>query len=701
MSVLGLHPLDAAILLGYVAVILWIGKRVGARTGDRGEFFLAGRRLGGFYQFFLNFGTSTNADQAVAVSREIYRQGIGGMWIQYLVLFITPFYWFQTLLFRRVRLTTIGDYFTERFQSRLLGGAFAIFILFVSIIGGGAGFMVAGKTFMAVTPKAEAEWTVDERERVLAFREFRELSDRLETGLVPTERSRWEELNERNKLGQLSSFASHTDPLVFYVTFALVVATYTMLGGFRAAAITDTIQGVLIVLFSVILIPIGLSRVGGFEGLHATVPDYMFNLFGSAALSDYGWYTILAMILANLVSIIAVATGMQTAGSARDEMTARLGMLGGMFFKRFIMMFWALAGLLAIGLYAGDLHDPDLIWGYMTRDLLGPGAIGLMMVGILAANMSTLDATSVSYSALFIHNLYEPLRPGRSEAHYLMVGRLVIPVTLAGGVVVAVLVDDLLELFRYLISIPAIFGASIWLGFVWRGLTRPAVIGQVAICVVIYAIIPNLFASMDWSRHDERFLQMTRARAVQVEEPALDVDVDAGRASRVGEPIVRVREIAPAAIFFDVVARENPADPASPRVGLGRFNAEIWVLSWLGIDFRGTPRSWLVALRFFFDALFPFVLLFLFSAVTAPVSAKALDRFFAKLHTAVQPTAALDAQALEAAYAAPGQFERDKLFPGSRWEVLRPTRIDYLGFGGSWVLVGVIVAGLWVMVNIR
>jgi hypothetical protein len=62
-----------------------------------------------------------------------------------------------------------------------------------------------------------------------------------------------------------------------------------------------------------------------------------------------------------------------------------------MFFKRFIMIFWALTGLLAIGLYAGRLHDPDLIWGYMTMDLLFPGAIGLMMAGILSAQMSTLS----------------------------------------------------------------------------------------------------------------------------------------------------------------------------------------------------------------------------------------------------------------------------------------------------------------------
>jgi len=96
-------------------------------------------------------------------------------------------------------------------------------------------------------------------------------------------------------------------------------------------------------------------------------------------------------------------------------MTARFGMIGGMFAKRIIMIFWALAGLLAIGIYAGALHDPDLIWGYMTRDLLFPGVIGLMLVGILAANMSSLDAGSVSYAALFIRNLYKPFAPDKSE----------------------------------------------------------------------------------------------------------------------------------------------------------------------------------------------------------------------------------------------------------------------------------------------
>jgi len=389
-------------------VLLWIGKRTARYNRSSEDFFLAGRKLSKVYQFFLNFGCSTNADQAVAVTREIYRQGIGGMWIQFLVLFLTPFYWFSTFFFRRVRLMTIGDYFTERFRSKFLGGAYAVFYLMMSFLGGGVGYLVAAKTLMAMTPKPESAYSITEKRSVDNYRDFRTLSAITGSDLSPEQTNRLSVLQELNKKGELSSFVSYVEPLWFYLIYALIVGFYTMMGGFRAAVITDTIQGVLIIIFSAILIPAGLIKAGGFSGLHSLVPDYLFELFGSPVMSEYAWYTILGMVLANLVSIIAVSTGMSTAGSAKNEMTARIGMITGMFTKRLLMIMWALAGLLAIALYAGQISDPDLIWGYMTQKLLFPGAVGLMLIGILAANMSTLDATSVSYSALFIRNLYEP-----------------------------------------------------------------------------------------------------------------------------------------------------------------------------------------------------------------------------------------------------------------------------------------------------
>jgi SSS family solute:Na+ symporter len=701
MTIWGLHILDVALIAVYLLVILWLGKRIGKRTKSTDDFYLAGRKLGKFYQFFLNFGCSTNADQAVAVSREIYRQGIGGMWIQFLVLFLTPFYWFTVMLFRRVRLTTIGDFFTERFRSPFLGASYAVFILLVSILGGGVGYMVAAKTMMAMTPKSLEQCTAEERVSIEDFNEYQALKSSLSRGLSQEERGRYEILREKEKQGQLKSFVSHTNPLVFYFIYAFIVGIYTMMGGFWAAAITDSLQGVLIVFFSLILIPVGLIRIGGFAGLHATVPDFMFELFGSVTLGEYAWYTILAMVLANLVSIIAVASGMQTAGSAKDENAARAGMISGMFFKRFIMLFWALAGLLAIGLYAGKLHDPDLIWGYMTRDLLFPGAVGLMLVGILAANMSSLDAGSVSYSALFIYNLYRPAFPKKSDQHYLFIGRIAVGVTLLGGILVALFVNNLLELFKYIISIPAIFGAPLWLGFLWRRLTKKAVIVQIFICIAIYVVIPNLFQALEWSRTHRSFLEETRPKVVTVQARALAEDVENGKALKIGEKIEKIHRIEPAGVFFERVTRRDPTNLLSQKIGLGRFHAEIWVLSWLGIDFTRFSKAQLVATRFFFDALFPFIILFLVSFITKPVPKEYLDRFFAKIHTPVQKTETGERRALEEAYRNPERFEKDKLFKGSGWEILKPGKRDFLGFGGSWLLVGFILLLLWLMTRLK
>ena len=702
MTIFGLHVLDFSIVLVFILIVLGLGWRASRKTKTTEDFYVAGRRLGKFYQFFLNLGTSTNADQAIIVSREVYRQGIGGMWIQYLVLFLTPFYWFTTAFFRRVRLVTIGDFFAERFKSRFLGAAFAVFTLFMAFLGNGVGYMVAAKTMMALTPKPVEKYTVQERQSVDLFHEYQALRAKAEkTELVPVEEARLTELGERQKKRELKAFISYTDSVTIYLVYTVIVAVYTMMGGFLAAAITDVIQGFLLTAFSLMLIPIALVRVGGFAGLHASVPDFMFRLFGSAATSEYAWYTILAMALANLVSIIAVASGMQTAGSAKNEMTARVGMIGGMFFKRFIMIFWALTGLLAIALYSGQLHDPDLIWGHMTMDLLFPGAIGLMMAGVLSAKMSSLAGSSVAYSALFIRNLYQPFVKPKSDRHLINVGRVAIGATLLGGVGVALFIGNLLDLFKYFISLPAIFGAAIWLGFLWRRVTKTAVIAQIFVCFTIYALVPNVFQSLEWARTREGFLRETRAQTVTITTQAMREDVEAGRAAKVGEVIRKERTNPPEGIFYEKVARRDATDPSSPRIGIGRFHAELWVLSWFTVDFSGFSKAQLSAVRFGFDALFPFLLLFLLSAVTRPIPKADLDRFFARVHTPVQPTPEEEERVLRHAVEHYEEVEKRKLRPGSNWEIMKPKLIDVIGFGGCWLLVGVMLFLLWLMVNIR
>jgi SSS family solute:Na+ symporter len=157
----------------------------------------------------------------------------------------------------------------------------------------------------------------------------------------------------------------------------------------------------------------------------------------------------------------------------------------------------------------------------------------------------------------------------------------------------------------------------------------------------------------------------------------------------------------PVGVFFERVVPIDPANPQAGKEGLGRFHAELWVLSWLGIDFAGWSKPQLVAARFYFDALFPFVALVVFSWFTRPEPRDALDRFFAKVHTPVQPTPEAEAAAIEAAFADPARFDADRVFKNRNWEILKPAPSDYLGFFGTWALVGVVLVLLWLMVTVR
>jgi hypothetical protein len=71
------------------------------------------------------------------------------------------------------------------------------------------------------------------------------------------------------------------------------------------------------------------------------------------------------------------------------------------------------------------------------------------------------------------------------------------------------------------------------------------------------------------------------------------------------------------------------------------------------------------------------------------------------VHTPIQPTAEADAAALAAAAEHPRQFDGDKVIRHPDWEILKPAPSDYVGFFGTWALVGVIILLLRVMVTAR
>jgi Na+/proline symporter len=695
----GITILDILVVLGYFLAIVYIGRRAKA-AASKGEedYFLAGRKLGKLYQAFLNFGNATEPQGAVSNASFVYKSGASQAWYSFQTVFINPYYWFMNVWFRRVRLLTMADLFVDRFNSRWLGVFYSMFQIGVAVLLIGFGSFTAYKITASLVNKPESAWTDGERRAVEGFRELRELerrqqADELPPGMGP----RLQALRELKARDQIYSDVSLLRPEVykwaFYILFVAVVAAYMVLGGMTAAAFAEALQGTLIIVFSIILIPTGLYALGGWDQLAARIPDKeMFNLFGG---EQTGW-GIFAITLVSLIQMNALSPNMNIIGSARDEMAARMGVLG-LYAKRVMIILWTFAGLIAIALFAGKdaLADPDTTWGALSERLLSPvpGLIGLMLAGVIAGVMSNLAAKSMAVSSLFVRNIYRIFRPGASEERGVFVARLTIVVVLVTGLLAATFMKDMMRIVQLVITVNVPFGVLIMVMFFWRRATLPAAWASVLLSVLLNIAFP---LAAPW------IPAMTGSQSLALRVPASPGEDAAA-------PGVKL-----APVFWEAVIHKDAADlsspldgagrfnMSSPLVGEGRFNMECYMVHKTGlIDVtRLTPR-WRENIRYFVDALFPFIVLVLVSLVTRNRRPEQVDFFYGKMKTPVGATPELEAQAIEETRKNPRRFDHVKLLgPKSSWEFTKWDRMDTIGFLACSAGSGALILVFWFVLKL-
>ena len=693
MHFLGLHWIDGLIIIGYIIAVLGIGHRLSHGVQGQGDFFLGGRSLGKWFQFFLSFGSMADPGQATTTSSSVYRQGAGGAWLALITLFLTPYYWFLNVWFRRVRLTTTAEMFADRFGKRFLGSLYASTTIIIIIVGIAGGNVVALKTLQPLMVKAPADYTQVEAKKVADYHEFTGLRQQRTAGALPAgQTERYDVLKSYYDRGELQPYVTYLHPLTFYLVSTGLVAVFVMLGGLKASAMVDAVQAILVILISVIMIPFGLAKLGGTAGLHEKVPEVMFNLFGGGAMSEYTWYSIGSLLLVQFLGISSSTANMTVAGSAKDEFAARIGAVTGGFSKRFVTIAWAYCGLIGLALFGAGLSDPDQVWGLLTKSLLPVGLVGVMIIGILGGKLAVLGAQSVVMAGLVVKNIYEPLFPGKSEGHYMFVARLSVPVALALGVLVGLYLNSVIALLKFAIVFLIIWGVPITMIFIWRRLTETAVRVEVFTMLFLICVLPWTVPNIPALARSEALTLMTHERTVTASVPATAADVAAGRAGTVGEVFIRTQRIEPVSVYFEEgVVRVDPNDVHSPRTGLGLFRAEVWLISLLGVDVAAFNSAQLMTTRFLVDALLPILILIVVSLLTKQADPARVARFYVRMKTPVGKTLDEDALDVEASYANPTRYDHTKLFPRSNWEFTKWNKQDAVGFIVCVALVGFIL----------
>lgn len=307
------------------------------------------------------------------------------------------------------------------------------------------------------------------------------------------------------------------------VSTVILTGIYTIFGGLRAVLYTDTAQAIILLLGSFCITGIGLSMLGGWGELQATVAAQAdrFALWRPIDDPEFPWLGIL--IGSPIVGIWYWCTDqyiVQRTLAAKDLRNARRGALWGGVLKVTPVLIFIIPGLIGYALHqrgllelpmkpvsaqtvanierdtlpvqtevhpAGQpvtgqasIIDGDRVFASLVTGLLPVGLRGLVVAGLLAALMSSLSSLFNSSASLFTVDIYERLRPGMSEGHLVNVGRAATTVVVGLGLLWIPVMSAISELglYHYLQSVQQYLAPPITsvflLGLFWRRMNAKA-----------------------------------------------------------------------------------------------------------------------------------------------------------------------------------------------------------------------------------
>ena len=337
-------------LLGYLLVQLAIGAWLAPRIHTEDDYLVGGRRLGYPLTIFSIFATWFGAESCIASAGRAYREGFSLTTAEpfaYGVTLIAMGAIFAVPLWRR-KLTTLADLFRQRYGAGVERLA-ALMLLPGGLLWAAAQLRGFGHVLTTVT-----------------------------------------DLDIHLAIGAAAAFCM----------------LYTTLGGLLADAITDLIQGAMIVLGLALLVGVVVTDVGGVGAAFGAIDPARIRVVGTdvapsalAVLEEWAIPVAGSLVAVELVSRVI---------AARSPEVARNGALlaGGLYIA---------VGILPIflGLVAGALVPPltesEQFLPALAREVLPAAGYVLFAGALISAILSTVDTILLVGAGLVTHNVIAPL----------------------------------------------------------------------------------------------------------------------------------------------------------------------------------------------------------------------------------------------------------------------------------------------------
>jgi len=412
----GFAALDYAALALYLLALVGIGVYFAKREQTTGDFFLAGRRIPWWAAGLSIYGTQLSSISFIAIPAKVYATDWVYLLVQASIILVAfPAAWLYLPFFRRLEVTTAYEYLEARFNVAVRLFASASFILFQ-----------IGRMAIVLFLPAIALTTV--------------------TGI---------------------------DVYVCIFAMGLLATLYTALGGVEAVIWTDVLQVFILLggaLLSLVLI---LTRLdGGLGGLlDAGMAADKFHVFNWEW--DYTttavWVVLVGNFFNNLVPYTSDQAVVQRYLTTRDEASARKGILvnAAMLVPSTLILFMLGTALWAFYRMQPELLNPELpadaVFPLFISQQLPTGIAGLVVAGVFAASMSTLDSSLNSVSAAITTDFYGRFKKGADDASKLRLARglTILFGVLATGVATALAASNVGSLWDAFQATMGLFGGAL------------------------------------------------------------------------------------------------------------------------------------------------------------------------------------------------------------------------------------------------
>lgn len=340
-----------------MGIAIWGNRAASKRSDTKGfmeEYFIGSRSMGGFVLAMAIITTYTSASSFVGGPGVAYNVGLGWIllsMIQVPTAFLTLGVLGKrfALIARRTHSVTITDFIRARYGSDavVILASLALLVFFMASML--AQFIGGARLFESVTGYS------------------------YQTGLL---------------------------------IFGMTVVVYTTVGGFRAVVLTDTIQGVMMLLASLAILYAVISAGGGVENIMQTLytidPQLLTPTGGGNAIPKP---FILSFWVLVGIGILGLPQTTQKCLGYKDSRSMHNAMIIGTFVVGFTMLAMHLVGAMGRAVIP-DITVGDLAVPTLTVRLMSPFWAGIFIAGPLAAIMSTVDSMLIMCSAAIVKDLY-------------------------------------------------------------------------------------------------------------------------------------------------------------------------------------------------------------------------------------------------------------------------------------------------------